>query len=165
MANTLSFLETKIPPPVVMISCALAAWLTQQLMPLALINIEQQEPASTTLLAAVIFMLGVSIDLVSLKRFFNAKTTINPLKPQQASKLVTSGVYRFTRNPMYVGLMLWLVALAVYFNNPLCLIWVVAFIAYINRFQIQPEEKFLRESFGEEYLAYLQTTPRWLFFK
>jgi len=160
-----SFLETKIPPPAVMASCALLAWLTHQLFPFALLTTSDQSWPLTNTLALLIFAIGLSTDLVSLKRFFSAKTTINPLKPQKASHLVTSGIYRFTRNPMYVGLMLWLVALAVYLNNPLCLIWPLVFSAYITRFQILPEEKFLKELFGEEYLAYLQSTPRWLFFK
>lgn len=157
-------LETKIPPPVVMVVCAAGAWLTHQLLFLPLIN-HPLSQSVTTVLAAIIFALGIGTDLLSLKRFWLAKTTVNPLKPHTSSHLVTSGIYRFTRNPMYVGLMLWLVAWAVYLNSLLCLIWPLIFVAYVTRFQIRPEERFLRELFGEEYLAYLKSTPRWLLIK
>lgn len=165
MSDLLSKLETKIPPPAVMAVCAAGLWLTQNQVSLALFDIEGQSFPWTTQLAIAVFLSGVAMDVASLKRFFSVRTTINPLKPQQASKLVTSGTYSFTRNPMYVGLMMWLVAAGIYTNNPLTLIWPVVFITYINRFQIQPEEHFLKQLFGEEYLEYSQNTPRWLIFK
>ena len=160
----LTNLENKIPPPAIMIICALGVWFTAETISLTLFATDGSWHWSATL-AVIIFACGVVIDLISLKRFFAAKTTINPLKPQQASSLVTTGIYRFTRNPMYLGLMLWLAALAIYLNNPLALIWPVIFVVYINRFQITPEERFLKTLFGEPYLAYLQNTPRWLLLK
>lgn len=165
MHNLLTSLETRIPPPIVMALCATGLWLTHTSVPIALFDFADTATRWTTVLAVIVFLLGVSIDLVSLKRFFSAKTTINPLKPEQASSLVTSGIYAITRNPMYVGLMLWLLAGAIYSNNPICLIWPAFFILYINRFQIQPEERFLSQLFADDYQQYLQQTPRWLFFK
>ena len=94
--------------------------------------------------------------------FHRAKTTVNPMKPDKASSLVTSGVYRITRNPMYVGLLLVLVAWAVFLSSPPALAGPVAFLFYVGRFQIMPEEITLSSLFGSEYNAYKSGVRRWL---
>ena len=84
------------------------------------------------------------------------------MKPGAVSALVTNGIYRWTRNPMYVGLCLFLSAAVVYLWSPWVLLGPVAFVAYINRFQIAPEERVMRERFGETYEAYCQRVRRWV---
>ena len=96
---------------------------------------------------------------VSLRR---ARTTVNPLRPERASALVTTGVYRITRNPMYVGMALMLLAWAVLLASPAALAGPVTFIAYMNRFQIGPEEDALDTLFGPDYAAYRSRVRRWL---
>ncbi len=87
---------------------------------------------------------------------------MNPIKPGAASSLVSSGVYRFTRNPMYLGLSVTLLGWAMFLSNPLALLAVPLFVLYINRFQIDPEERVLSSLFGAEYAAYKEKVRRWL---
>src|SRR5437763_12668176 len=99
--------------------------------------------------AAVLSLLGLAIAIAGVISFQRAKTTINPTRPDSASALVASGVYGFTRNPMYLGLLLVLLAWGVFLANALALIWVPAFVAYMNRFQISPEERALTSLFSQ----------------
>ncbi|HEV8366930.1 MAG TPA: isoprenylcysteine carboxylmethyltransferase family protein, partial [Pyrinomonadaceae bacterium] len=75
---------------------------------------------------------------------------------------VSTGVYRFTRNPMYLGLLLTLLGWAAFLSNPASLLFVPIFVLYINRFQIKPEEQVLSSLFGAEYMAYKSRVRRWL---
>src|SRR6185312_11178713 len=94
--------------------------------------------------------------------FRKAKTTKNPMKPQAASSLVTAGVYQRTRNPMYLGLLLVLLGLALYLWSAWSLLGPIFFVMYISRFQIEPEERALATLFGSEYSAYKAKVRRWL---
>jgi protein-S-isoprenylcysteine O-methyltransferase Ste14 len=94
--------------------------------------------------------------------FRRARTTVNPLKPESASSLVASGVYRVSRNPMYVGLCLVLLGWAVMLSNVLAYAIVPVFVLYMNRFQIGPEEAALERVFGADYVAYRARVRRWL---
>lgn len=111
---------------------------------------------------AILVLAGVAFDLLGLVAFRASRTTINPLKPERASALVTGGVYRLTRNPMYVGMGLLLLALAVYLSALLPFAGPVLFVLYITRFQIQPEERVLSGIFGEAYSTYAARVRRWL---
>jgi protein-S-isoprenylcysteine O-methyltransferase Ste14 len=94
--------------------------------------------------------------------FRRARTTINPTQPQLTSSLVSSGIYTVTRNPMYVGLLLVLVAWAIVLSSAWALLGPVAYFFYIGRFQIAPEERALATLFGAEYAAYTSRVRRWL---
>src|SRR5664279_3386787 len=98
--------------------------------------------------ALAIAAVGAAFSVGGVIAFRRAKTTVNPMKPEAASSLVSSGVYRATRNPMYVGLLLVLVAWAVFLSSFLALLGPLAFIACIGRFQITPEERVLSALFG-----------------
>ena len=113
-------------------------------------------------LAAVLAVVGVSFDLLGLLAFHRSRTTINPMNPSKSSALVTGGVYRVTRNPMYVGLALLLTAWAVHLSALWPFAGPVLFVIYMNRFQIGPEERVMRSKFGEEYAAYAARVRRWL---
>lgn len=91
-----------------------------------------------------------------------ARTTMNPLDPTKARNLVTGGVFRLSRNPMYLSLLLLLVAYAVRLDSPAVWLGPLVFIAYVTRFQIHPEERALTAKFGETYLRYRMRTRRWL---
>jgi protein-S-isoprenylcysteine O-methyltransferase Ste14 len=84
------------------------------------------------------------------------------MKPEIASSLVTSGAYRFTRNPMYLGLCLLLVAWALFLSSLLAFVGPLLFILYMNRFQIAPEETALSTIFGEEFANYKAKVRRWI---
>lgn len=105
---------------------------------------------------------GVAVALAGVASFRRASTTVNPTKPDSASSLVSSGVYRATRNPMYLGLLFVLAGWAVFLSSPAALIVATTFVAYLNRFQIAPEERALRSRFGAEFEAYRARVPRWI---
>ena len=150
-------LETKIPPPVVALLFAIAMWGISKVTPLI------DLPASLRFaVTSLIALGGLGFSLAGILAFRSAETTINPLKPQTASALVTTGVYRITRNPMYVGLLLVLVSWAIYLSSGWAFFGPVAFILYITRFQILPEERALIGIFGREFDEYRRRTRRWL---
>lgn len=150
-------LDIKIPPPVVGALVASSMWGMSLLGPQFALAPGMRYAAVGILVAA-----GVAFDLLGLLAFRSARTTINPLKPERTSALVTGGVYRVTRNPMYVGMGLLLAAWATYLGALLPLCGPVLFVLYITRFQIQPEEQVLKGIFGDEYTSYCTRVRRWL---
>ena len=114
------------------------------------------------LVAPILAVAGIAISALGIASFKRAGTTVNPMKPELASLLVSSGVYRLTRNPMYVGLLLVLLAWAMFLAAPLALSGPLAFVLYIGRFQIAPEEVALSKLFGAEYVEYKAKVRRWL---
>lgn len=115
-----------------------------------------------SVIAYLLIAIGVLIDLISINAFRKAKTTVTPLAPEKASKLVVNGLYRFTRNPMYLGLLLILSGVALLLGSPLNLAVLTTFVAYITAFQIKPEEERLSEIFRSEYENYRCQVRRWL---
>jgi protein-S-isoprenylcysteine O-methyltransferase Ste14 len=136
---------------------AVAMWGLSRVTPLL------QVPADIRLgAAALIALAGMAFTVSGMLAFRRARTTINPTTPEKSSALVFSGVYRITRNPMYVGLAGVLVAWAVFLASPWALLGPLAFVLYIGRFQIGPEERALEKLFGSEYAAYRARVRRWL---
>jgi len=113
-------------------------------------------------LVAILAAAGVAFDLLGLLAFRAARTTINPFKPERASAMVIRGVYRISRNPMYVGLALLLLAWAVYLSALLPFAGPVIFALYITRFQIKPEERALLAKFGPAFAQYMSSVRRWV---
>jgi protein-S-isoprenylcysteine O-methyltransferase Ste14 len=153
----MQFLELKIPPPVVAVCTAVLMYLTE-----APLDSTQTTAAARWAATAVLVCAGAAFDLSALWAFHRARTTINPMKPSATSSLVQDGVYRITRNPMYMGLLCLLCAWATYLGSPWTLIGPPAFVAYITRFQIQPEERVMADKFGADYLAYRTRVRRWI---
>ena len=150
-------LKTKLPPPLVALALALCMWL------LAPATSALDGPAAFRIaLSALLASVGTSLGIAGSVSFRRAKTTINPFKPERASTLVATGVYRFSRNPMYLGMLVGLLAVAVYLASPWSLIGPLIFVGYMNRRQIAPEESALEAKFGASYLEYKQRVPRWL---
>ena len=151
------WLELKIPPPIVgLLMAAFMVLITRHSPVLAL-------PGALRLaLALPLVAIGVWLDLNGVLAFLRARTTVSPLQPGKTSAIVDTGAYRFTRNPMYLGMAAMLTGGAIYLAAPLALLGPVAFVAYITRFQIQPEERALLAKFGEPYRAYCQSVRRWL---
>jgi protein-S-isoprenylcysteine O-methyltransferase Ste14 len=106
--------------------------------------------------------IGVAVALSGVLAFRRAQTTVNPLKPETSAALVSTGVYSFTRNPMYLGMVLGLFAWAVYLSSVWSLLGPVVFALYITRFQIIPEERVLDRLFGASFAAYKRRVRRWL---
>lgn len=150
-------LELKIPPPIVMLLTAGAMWLVAYAMPAASLSWPRQ-----WLVALVLAVTGIGLAVQGARSFRRASTTVNPLKPETTSSLVTSGIYRFTRNPMYLGMSIVLTGWTVFLGNLVALIGVPVFMLYIGRFQIAPEERVLITLFGKEFSDYQQQVRRWL---
>jgi protein-S-isoprenylcysteine O-methyltransferase Ste14 len=150
-------LEATIPPPALAAAIAGAMWATSRLAPLI------QIPGALRLgTAAAVLLVGIGFSVGGVLAFRRARTTLNPTKPEQASSLVRSGVYRVTRNPMYVGLLCVLVAWAVFLSSAWALLGPLLFGLYIGRFQIAPEERALAKLFGSEFADYQAKVRRWL---
>ena len=113
-------------------------------------------------LAASLVIIGCASCLAGVVSFKLAKTTVNPNKPEQASKLVTSGIYRISRNPMYLGFAFILAGWGVWLSSVWAMLGVVGFIGYLTLFQIMPEERALSKLFGDEFTAYKARVRRWL---
>jgi protein-S-isoprenylcysteine O-methyltransferase Ste14 len=150
-------LEVMVPPPVVAAVAALAMWCVSLLAP------PLKMPATLRLVACTAFaIVGLVFGIAGVVSFHRARTTVNPTKPEAASALVSSGIYRVTRNPMYVGLSFVLFAWAIFLSSAWALLGLLAFVLYIGRFQIAPEERALAKLFGSEYTAYRARVRRWL---
>jgi protein-S-isoprenylcysteine O-methyltransferase Ste14 len=150
-------LELRIPPPAVVAVTAFLMWLTAWALPSPQLVFHGR-----VLLAMAILVSGLLVILAGLIEFRRARTTVNPLNPGAASSLVVKGVYGLTRNPMYLGMAIILIAWAVFLANPLSVLVVPLFVAYMNRFQIVPEEKVLESLFRSEFKPYMTRVRRWL---
>lgn len=150
-----AWLELRIPPPLVMLIVALIMFLLAIVIPL---NIE----LPLRLIGVTLFVLaGSGVALAGVISFYLNKTTVNPLQPNKASTLVIAGIYKISRNPMYLGMFLALCAWTIYLANPVTLAGLPIFILYMNQYQIKPEERALQAKFGDEYQAYMQQVRRW----
>jgi len=153
----MKWLELKIPPVAIFAICAGAMWGLDSQCPFAALSVPWKWP-----LAIVLFLPGLIGGSVGVLNFFQARTTVHPGRPEHASALVTSGIYRFSRNPMYLGLLLMLASWALVLANGLSMVLLPVFVVYMNRFQIQPEERFLSKKFGEKFDAYARAVRRWI---
>ena len=150
-------LELKIPPVAVVVFVAFLMWLGAVYVPALHVQIRFQSIA-----VAVLGLLGVISCSLGIFEFRRAKTTVNPTKPESSSSLVTSGIYKHTRNPMYLGFLLILMAWATATANILSFMFLPGFVLYMNRFQIKPEERALVRIFGNEFAKYSSHVRRWI---
>ncbi len=150
-------LELKIPPPAVALVTGLLMWLASRSVPAFAYMFSAHDSVAIGLA-----MIGVTTAISGVLTFRRAKTTVNPLKPESASSLVASGIYSITRNPMYLGLFLGLTAWAIHLSNAAVFLFLPVFVAYINRYQILPEERVLTSLFGRDFAAYQSRVRRWI---
>lgn len=150
------FLELRIPPPIVGIVIGAGMWAVAHALPTVPL------PRFARVAAALVWVvLGAVVALSGVVSFRRAKTTVNPLKPETSASLVTSGVYSFTRNPMYLGMAMVLLAWAVFLSSAWCLLGPFLFAWYITAFQIVPEERVLDKLFGATFAQYRNRVRRW----
>jgi protein-S-isoprenylcysteine O-methyltransferase Ste14 len=152
-----SLLELKVPPLLLWAVCAAAIVGLADFVPAANVPFPGQRIAAIAFIA-----VGVGLAVAGLLAFRMAKTTVNPLAPQRASAVVASGVYRYSRNPMYLGMALALLGVACWRASLPGYLLVPAFCAYMTRFQIEPEERALFARFGPEFSSYMGKVRRWL---
>ena len=154
---TVSVLELKVPPPVVGVLTAILMWGIARVTP----GLDFSSIALRTT-GQVLMAIGILLDIAAAISFRTHRTTINPLHPELASAVVRSGVFRFSRNPMYLGLAVILTGWGIVLANPLSLLFVPLFVWYLTRFQIIPEERALAEKFGTDYARYRESVRRWI---
>jgi len=148
-------LRNRIPPPIVtLIFALLSFWLANYLPKLAF-----NYQGLTSLL---MILIGLTIIVIGVKTFNNSDTTINPLNPSEASHLVTEGVFSYTRNPMYLGMVIILLGVSIYNGVYIGIIILPCFVLYLTEFQIKPEEEAMEELFSADYTDYLKRVRRWL---
>jgi protein-S-isoprenylcysteine O-methyltransferase Ste14 len=146
-----------IPPPLAMLLAALIMWALHHFLPL-----RQLIAAPWNYLAVVPVAISRVISVAAGRRFREARTTFDPVRPELTTHLVTEGVYRFSRNPMYLGLVLMLIAWALWLGTAIP--WVVPplFAIWMSITQIAPEEQALEKVFGATYAAYRRSVNRWI---
>ncbi len=153
----MSNLELKIPPPALVLITAVAMWGLTMITPPIMFLLQFKY---VTLL--IFISAGLLVMFHSAMLFSSEKTTINPMKPETTSALVTTGLYSYSRNPIYLADLLILIGWGLFLGNLFSLALIVWFINYMNKFQIEPEEQALEKLFGEQYLTYKNRVRRWI---
>ena len=148
-------METKIPPPIVTLVFGLSIYFSRGIFQLV-------EIKYSFYFGILLLILGFIILISAVRLFRKDETTVNPLSPEQATKLVTDGIFKYSRNPMYLGMALVLGSIAVFFNLIGGIILVALFCAYITKFQILPEERAMRDLFSDDFDKYTKVTRRWI---
>ena len=155
------YLELRIPPPVIDAACAALMWWLAGALPAWQVWPRGAWPFGLGAALGLALAGGV-LALAGLWEFHRAHTTFSPFAPRRSSTLVTTGVYGFTRNPMYLGMLLVLLGWAVYLGNAAALLGPLLSVLLLNRLQIGPEERILRERFTEHYARYAARVRRWV---
>jgi protein-S-isoprenylcysteine O-methyltransferase Ste14 len=149
--------KVRVPPVALFVVVVLLMWAVASWLPSWRIAFPGR-----TLATVLLLLVAGAIGIAGVRAFHHARTTVDPLRPERASALVTSGIYRRTRNPMYVALAIALLAWALWLANPLALLGVIGFVAWMNRYQIAPEERALQTLFGADFERYCSEVRRWL---
>ena len=145
----------KIPPPLLVLILVIANYFLSK--KIDLIHLPNQD-----LISILILLIGILILINPIFKFIKSKTTIDPIKFKKVSKLITTGIYKYSRNPMYLGMSLVLAGISIMVNPIGGLALVSVFILYINQFQIEPEEKAMTKLFKNEFSEYKKYVRRWI---
>jgi protein-S-isoprenylcysteine O-methyltransferase Ste14 len=148
-------METKIPPPIATLLFGLSIYFSRGIF-------QAVEVKYSFYIAILLLILGLTVLISAVRLFRKDKTTVNPLSPEQATKLVTDGIFKYSRNPMYLGMASILGSIAVFFNLIGGIILIALFCFYITKFQIIPEERAMSNLFSQDFDKYKQTTRRWI---
>lgn len=147
-------LKTKIPPPLITLICILIIYFFEK----EFIFFEDWN----IYISGFFLLWGLIIIAFAVFKFAKTKTTVDPTKPSKTSSLVISGVYRITRNPMYLGMLFLIISFTFYKLSLVGAIVIPSFIFYINKYQIEPEEYEMRKKFGENFEDYCKKVDRWI---
>ena len=148
-------METKIPPPIVTLVFGLSIYFSRGIF-------QAVEIKYSFYIGILLLILGLAVLIFVVRLFRKDKTTVNPLSPEQATKLVTDGIFKYSRNPMYLGMVFILSSMAVFFNLIGGIILIALFCIYITKFQIIPEERAMSNLFSQDFNKYKQATRRWI---
>ncbi len=156
-ASSMRWLELRVPPLLVWVVFAGAMLGVARLTPTLSFKV-----TGAFACALALAVLGAAVALAGVVAFRRARTTVNPLTPSAAGSVVSGGIYRFTRNPMYLGFLLALAGWAAHLSNAAAALLLPAFVAYMTRFQIKPEERALAAKFGLQFTQYMSRVRRWV---
>ena len=145
----------KIPPPILVFILVISNYFSSKKIDLIILP-------NQTLISILILLIGILILINPIFKFIRSKTTIDPIKFKRVNKLITSGIYKYSRNPMYLGFLIIVISTSIFYLNIYSITTPFFFYFWINRFQIKREEIFLTEKFGKEYLQYKTKTRRWI---
>ena len=148
-------MNNKIPPPIVTFICGIVIYFSKTFF-------NQFFSYSNNTISLFLLILGLLVFISAVKSFRTYKTTVNPLEPRKASSLVTTGIFKFSRNPMYLGMLIILLSISFKFNLIGGIITSLFFYIFITKFQIIPEEVAMNELFGNEFIDYAKKTRRWI---
>ncbi len=149
-------LSLKIPPPLIAFGAVLFLYALNNFAPLYRINFLYQSYLSISVVC-----IGTTIALIAIVKFKQLQTPIDPRQPDKTHRLANSGIYKISRNPMYLGILLILVGIGIYLGAVSGLLAIATFVTYITKYQIIPEEKVLTMKFKERYQKYSRNVPRW----
>lgn len=152
-----SKLELRVPPLLVLVAFAVAMWGVAKFTPTLSTSFVGRRT-----LAVIVAVTGLVTVVAGVQAFRRAGTTTNPINPDASTCIVRTGIYGRTRNPMYLGFLLLLAAWAIGMANAAAAFGLPLFVWYINRFQIKPEERSLRQRFGADFESYLASVRRWI---
>jgi len=148
-------MNNKIPPPIVTFICGLSIYFSRPLF-------SEKIYIYSNIISVSLFFFGAAFIVLAASSFKKHKTTISPLHPEKTSALVISNVFKYSRNPMYLGMLFILISLAIRYNIIGGIIAISIFIFFITKFQIKPEEVQMKKLFGEKYAQYKKRTRMWI---
>lgn len=149
-------MRLKLPPVIVFLIFSVLMYVLGKWLPVGDFDFFGRE-----VLIVVLSVVAMAVMIISIVQFFRARTTVDPRTPSKADRLVTGGLYKYSRNPMYLAMLLVLLAWGLWLGNAFNTLVAAAFVGYMNRFQIIPEEEALLRAFGTEYRQYLGKVRRW----
>ncbi|WP_420548371.1 methyltransferase family protein [Curvivirga sp.] len=153
----MTWLQLKFPPPLVALVFLIHLGLVAYLYPDTIFSFPYQ-----SYIAVIIGLIGLALGITASIEFRKVKTAVNPRKPELAQSLVTNGIFKYSRNPMYLGLVIIICAAVIFAGNFITLMHPILLVMYLHFFQIRPEERILLDKFGEDYLVYMTHTRRWI---
>ena len=148
-------MNNRIPPPIVTFICGITIYYSKSFFNQFLVY-------SNNIISLFLLILGLLVFISAVRSFRKQKTTVNPLEPRQASSLVVSGIFKYSRNPMYLGMLIILLSISFKFNLAGGILISLFFYLFIKKFQILPEEEAMNELFGDEFIEYSNRTRRWI---
>ena len=147
-------MNNKIPPPIVTLTFGLLIYFTKSLFPACTNGL-------LSILSLLSLLIGLSILISAVSSFKKQQTTVNPISIEKASSLVVTGIFKYSRNPMYLGMVFILIATALQFNPVGGIIFIILFVIFITKFQIIPEENIMNKLFADSFIEYKKNTRRW----
>jgi len=145
----------KIPPPIIALLLVVSNFFFSK-------KIDSIHLPNQTLVSMLILFIGIFILIIPVSKFIKSKTTIDPIKFKKVKNLVTSGIYKYSRNPMYLGLLIVIISTSIFYLNVFSITTPFIFYFWMNKFQIEREEIFLAEKFGQKYITYKSKTRKWI---